>query len=58
MGNTPPTDTQTGKSHLLASPPEILVLFAKSVANVSTSLYKLTLYQASDNVALVNFSLA
>src|SRR5271170_4628306 len=56
MGNTP--DMQTVKSPLLATPPEILVLIAESVADVSTSPYKTTVYQASDKATLVNFSLA
>ena len=56
MGNTP--DMQTVKSPLLATPPEILVLIAESVANVSTAPYKISLYQPSDNSTLANFSLA
>jgi hypothetical protein len=56
MGNTP--DMQMVKSPLLATPPEILVLIAESVANVSTAPYKISLYQPSDNSTLANFSLA
>ena len=56
MGNTP--DMQTVESPLLATPPEILVLIAESVANVSTAPYKISLHRPSDNSALANFSLA
>ena len=57
MSNTLLADTQTCKSPLLATPPEILVLIAECVANVSISPYMLTLYKASDNATLVNLSL-
>ena len=61
MTNMATKNAQTLKSPLLATPPEILLLIAESVANVgSTSTsYSLTVQQLeSDNATLVNFSLS